>query len=158
MHKLPNRVFLGGDHGGFKLKKRLMETLPREFPDLQFEDLGTYDETSVNYPEYAAKVARRVSGGEGRGILICGSGIGVCITANKFSNVRAALAWDLASARLSREHNDANILCMGERLLDSELALEICRTWLGTEFEGGRHQLRVDMIHELEKGQSGGTS
>ncbi|MCB0406509.1 MAG: ribose 5-phosphate isomerase B [Bdellovibrionales bacterium] len=158
MHNLPDKVFLGGDHGGFKLKKRLVETLPQLFPQLQFEDLGTYDDSSVNYPEYAAKVATRVSKGEGLGILICGSGIGVCITANKFSNVRAALAWDLTSARLSREHNNANILCLGERLLDPDLAIEICKTWLRTDFEGGRHQIRVDMIHELEKGQSGGAS
>lgn len=158
MLKTPNKVFVGGDHGGFKLKKRLLESLPGLFPKLEFEDLGTYEDVSVDYPEYAAKVAARVSAGEGLGILICGSGLGVCMTANKFENVRAASAWDLSSARLSREHNNANILCLGERLLDASLALEICKTWLSTDFEGGRHQRRIDLIHELEKGRRGGKS
>jgi ribose 5-phosphate isomerase B len=144
------KVFLGADHAGFTLKQALLSQLPPQFAHFVFEDCGTGDTTSVDYPDFARAVAEKVVAQGGRGILVCGSGIGMAIAANKVAGIRAAQAWDATSARLSRQHNDANILCLGERLLGVEVALEAARVWLGTEFLQGRHVRRLDLIRSLE--------
>ena len=139
------KIAIGSDHGGFELKAIITKYLKEK--DIEFKDFGTFDKESCDYPVFAKKVAQAVSEREfDRGILVCGSGIGVSIAANKVKGVRAALCWNEETARLSREHNNSNIICMGERQLDSELALEMVKTWLQTDFEGGRHQKRIDMI------------
>jgi ribose 5-phosphate isomerase B len=142
-------ILIASDHAAFDLKKKLIETLT----DYRFEDLGPSSNQSVDYPDFAEKVASKVSRGEAkRGILICGSGIGMSITANKFSGVRAALVESVESAMLSRQHNDANILCMGSRILPDHLALEIAKAWLSTPFSNEpRHCGRIEKIKKLEK-------
>lgn len=147
------KVFVGCDHAGFALKVPLLEGLKKDLPHLVFEDLGCVSETSVDYPDYAKLVADQVGAGKGRGILICGSGLGMCISANKVKGVRAVSGWDATSARLSRQHNDANVLCLGARLTGPEVALETARVWLTTEFQGGRHERRIDLIKKLEEGK-----
>ena len=143
-------VGLACDHGGFELKEELKAFLKSN--GLEAIDLGTFDETSVDYPDFGVLLARKVSKGElARGILICGTGIGMSIVANKFRGVRAALVNDLYSARCSREHNDSNILVIGGRVVGKELAKEIARVWLNTSFAGGRHQKRLEKIEALEK-------
>ena len=113
--------------------------------------MGTSSAESVDYPDYAAAVAQAVSSGElDRGVLVCGTGIGMSIAANKFTNVRAALCYDVETARLSRQHNDANVLAIGSRVLDPELALTIVQKWMNTTFEGGRHSRRLQKITALE--------
>lgn len=143
-------ISIGCDHAGFELKemvKRLLEGSAH----VVF-DLGTFDSNSTDYPDFAGKVAETVSQGKvNRGILICGTGIGMSIVANKFTGVRAALCHDLETARMSRQHNDANVLTLGARVLDEDLALQIVTEWLRTQFDGGRHQQRVDKISGLEK-------
>ncbi len=144
------QIGLACDHGGFELK----EALKRHIQSLGFEpiDLGTFSEDSVDYPDYGALVAEKVSSGElDRGILICGTGVGMSIVANKFPRVRAALANDLYTSRFSREHTDANILVMGGRVVGSDLAKEIVQVWLNTPFAGGRHKRRLEKIEALEK-------
>jgi len=146
----PLRIAIASDHGGFKLKEIVKEYLSRE--QISLEDFGTFNEESVDYPDYALKVAEAVAAGSfDRGILICGTGIGIGIAANKVPGIRAALCHDVFSARASREHNDANILTMGERVIGPGLALEIVKAWLGGEFAGGRHARRVDKIREIER-------
>jgi len=143
------RVALGCDHGGFALKEEIKKTLNEQ--GIEFKDFGTHTTTSCDYPDIALPVAKAVSGGEfDRGILICGTGIGIGIAANKVKGIRAALCHDTFSARASREHNNANILTMGERVIGRGLALDIVDVWLKTEFSGGRHQRRVDKISALE--------
>ena len=116
------------------------------------EDLGTHSELPCDYPDYAGVVAERVAlGGADRGILVCGSGVGMAIAANKVAGIRAAACCDPATARLSRAHNDANILCMGARLVSEENARKMVEVWLSTPFEGGRHTRRMEKIKELEK-------
>lgn len=144
------RVFVGSDHAGFALKADLLAYLSDRFTAIEFEDLGCYDTHSVDYPDIAAAIAKKVVSSQARGILICGSGIGVSIAANKVRGIRAALAWDATSARLSREHNDANVLCLGSRLLGVEVAKESAGIWLTTPFSGGRHEKRVRKIGTLE--------
>ena len=146
-----SKLFAGSDHAGLSLKKELLAQLGVEFPSLHIEDCGTHAEESTDYPQFARIVAQNVVKHAARGILICGSGIGMCIAANKVSGIRAAMAWDVTSARLSRRHNDSNILCLGARLVGQEVALEVLRTWLVTSFEGGRHQNRIDLISKMEK-------
>jgi len=144
------KIGLACDHAGFELKEEIKTLLP----SLGFEpvDFGTFNEESVDYPDYGVLVAEKVSKGElERGILICGTGIGMSIVANKFPRVRAALVHDLYSSRCSREHNDANILVIGGRVVGKDLAREIVKVWLTTPFAGGRHQRRVDKIEALEK-------
>jgi ribose 5-phosphate isomerase B len=149
------RIALGSDHGGYNLKQMVIELL--KSLKLEYEDFGCTSHNSVDYPDFAQLVAREVANGNyDRGILICGTGIGMSIAANKFPGIRAALCHDLFSARATREHNDSNVLCMGERVIGPGLAEEIVRVWLGTEFAGGRHQVRVDKIRELEQNLSGG--
>jgi ribose 5-phosphate isomerase B len=144
------RVAIGADHAGFPLKQRLIGTLERL--GHQVDDRGTHDETPVDYPPICADVARLVASGRAdRGIVIGGSGQGEQISANKVRGIRAALCNDLYTARLSRAHNDANVLAMGGRVIGFGLAEEILTLWLATAFEGGRHQRRVDQITEIER-------
>ena len=143
-------VAIGNDHAGYPLKRHLLTTLA----ELGWEvnDLGNHDEDPVDYPEVCAQVGREVvSGRADRGIVIGGSGQGEQIAANKVRGVRAALCNDLFTARMSREHNDANVLSLGGRILGFGLADEIVRLWLETPFEAGRHQRRVDQIAEIER-------
>ena len=147
------RVVIGGDHAGYPLKTHLIATLG----DLGHEviDLGTHSEEPVDYPPICAAVARAVARGEAdRGIVLGGSGQGEQIAANKVRGVRAALCNDLYTARLSREHNDANVLAIGGRIVAPALADEILRVWLATPFEGGRHARRVEQITKLEYEES----
>lgn len=141
------RVAIGADHGGFELKEKIVEYLKSK--NIEYKDFGTYSNESCDYPEFAQKVAIEVSKGNfNRGILVCGSGIGMSITANKVKGISAALCWNLATAQSARTHNNSNILCLGERQIDNNLAIEMVDLWLNTEFEGGRHQKRVDMIEK----------
>ena len=144
------QIGIACDHGGFGLKEELKTFLRAISADPV--DFGTFDEASVDYPDFGIQVAERVARGEiERGILICGTGIGMSIVANKFPGVRAALANELYSARCSREHNDANILVLGGRIIGPGLAKEIVKVWLETPFSGGRHERRLEKIATLEK-------
>ena len=144
------KIVLGSDHAGFELKEDLRAYLVEQ--KVGVIDLGVFNEEPVDYPDIGASVAEKVSRGEvGRGILICGSGIGMSIVANRFPGVRAALCHDLYTARISREHNDANLLILGGRLIGKGLAREILRVWLETGFQGGRHQRRLEKIRALEE-------
>ncbi|HHY13799.1 MAG TPA: ribose 5-phosphate isomerase B [Thermoanaerobacterales bacterium] len=144
------KIAIGSDHGGYKLKKTIIEHF--EEKDLNYEDLGCYSVDSVDYPDIAFTLAKRVAKGEfDRGIIICGTGIGVSIVANKVYGIRAALCNDYFSAKASREHNDANILTLGERVIGPGLAKEIVDIWLETKFQGGRHETRVNKIKTIEK-------
>ncbi|OGP90833.1 MAG: ribose 5-phosphate isomerase B [Deltaproteobacteria bacterium RBG_16_47_11] len=144
------QIGIACDHGGFGLKEELKTFLRSMGVDPI--DFGSFDETSVDYPDFGLQVAEKVSKGElERGILICGTGIGMSIVANKYSGVRAALANEIYSARCSREHNDANILVLGGRVIGPGLAREIVKVWLETPFAGGRHKRRIEKIEALEK-------
>jgi len=144
------RVVLASDHGGFHLKNEIMVFLKQE--GIAYHDLGTFSEEAVDYPDYALKVAEVIRKGDFKqGILCCGTGIGMVITANKVPGVRAALCHDCFSARMAREHNDANILTLGQRVIGNGLAIEIVRTWLKAEFQGGRHARRVAKINAIEQ-------
>lgn len=147
---LPKKIFLSSDHGGVALKSFLKVRLGEKYPNLPVSDLGPQTESSVDYPDFASQVAQRVAVGEGVGVLVCGSGIGMSIAANKHKGIRAALVWDATSARLSKEHNHANILCLGARLVGPEVAWDALEAWLTATFQGGRHQGRVDKISLLE--------
>lgn len=141
------RIAVGSDHAGFPLKAALAGWLK----DLGHEvmDLGTHTTDSVDYPLIGFEVASRVAQGHAeRGVLVCGSGIGVSIAANRVTGARAALVQEPLSARLAREHNDANVVCMGSRLIGEEMAREILKVFLGTPFEGGRHQRRIDQLDQ----------
>jgi ribose 5-phosphate isomerase B len=143
------RIAIGADHAGFALKEHLVATLARLGHDV--DDRGTFTNQAVDYPPISAEVARAVaSGNADRGIILGGSGQGEQMAANKIRGVRAALCNDLYTARMSREHNDANVLAMGGRIVAFSLADEICTLWLATQFEGGRHKRRVDQIRDLE--------
>ncbi len=139
-------IIIGSDHGGFELKetcREFMETLS----GCDVTDAGTFNEDSMDYPLVAHKVSRAVSGGEfARGILICGTGIGMSVVANRYPGVRACLCHNLFTARLSREHNDANILVMGGRVIGKGIAIEMVELFLRTSFDGGRHELRLNLI------------
>ena len=141
-------IAIGSDHGGFELKKKLMEHLSER--GLEYKDFGTYSSASCDYPVYAKAVANAVASGEcDRGIIICGTGIGVSITANKVHGIRAALCGDCFSAEATRQHNDANVLCMGARVVGEGLALKIADTFLDTPFSNDeRHIRRISMIEE----------
>jgi ribose 5-phosphate isomerase B len=144
------RVGLACDHGGFGLKEELKTFL--KSMEVDPVDLGCFDENSVDYPDFGIRVAEKVSRAElEKGILVCGTGIGMSIVANKFPGVRAALVHELYSARCSREHNDANILVLGGRVVGPGLAREIVKMWLETPFSGGRHQRRLEEIAALER-------
>lgn len=142
-------IAVGSDHGGFSLKGRLAD----ELRGLGHEviDLGTHSDDRVDYPDFGAAVGRAVAGGEAElGVCVCGSGIGIAMAANKVAGIRAATAQDAESARLAREHNDANVLCLGERLIDAEVAVDALRAWLDAGFEGGRHVGRVEKLARLD--------
>lgn len=143
------KIALGSDHGGFRLKEAIKKDLIEK--GYEVSDFGSDSTDSCDYPDFAIPVAKKVASGEfDRGILICGTGIGIGITANKIKGVRAALCHDTFSAQATRNHNDANILTMGERVVGEGLALKIVETFLTSEFEAGRHQRRIDKIKELE--------
>jgi ribose 5-phosphate isomerase B len=144
------RISLASDHAGFLLKEAVGEHLTTAGHEVR--DFGTASEESVDYPDYGAPAARAVSRGEvDAGVLVCGSGVGMSMVANKIDGVRAALAWHPEIARLSRQHNDANVLCLPARFLGIEQALEIVDLWLDSAFEGGRHERRVDKIMRAEQ-------
>ncbi|MBA3014988.1 MAG: ribose 5-phosphate isomerase B [Proteobacteria bacterium] len=139
------RVAVGSDHGGIKLKKKVVRLL--EHDRHQVLDMGCYSDDSVDYPVFARSVCSAILNGEAElGILICGTGIGMSMAANRFKGIRAALCHEQFTARMSREHNDANVLCVGARVVGSGLALEMVRTWLNTDFGGGRHLRRIEMF------------
>lgn len=144
------KIAIGCDHAGLELKERIKDLLI----NLNFEpiDFGTYNESSVDYPDFGKKVSLSVSSGEVQmGILICGTGIGMSIVANKFPGIRAALCHDIYTAKMSRFHNDSNILILGGRVLDKKTAEDIVRVWIETPFEGGRHSERIDKITLIEE-------
>ena len=142
-------IAIGCDHGGFKLKEEIKKYFNET--GIDYEDCGCYSEESVNYPDYAKKVAERVSKNEcDKGILICRSGIGMSIVANKFKGVRCAKINSQEEARFSRMHNDVNIIAVGADFNSYEEVIRIIRVWIATDFEGGRHQARVDLINEIE--------
>lgn len=141
------KIAIGSDHGGFKLKEKIIKHLKANNFDI--EDFGTFNEDSCDYPIIAKKVANEIKAKQfDKGILVCGTGIGMSIAANKIKGVRAALCSDTFSARMTRAHNDSNILCLGQRVIGEGLAIDIVDAWLDSEFEGGRHKNRIDMIEE----------
>lgn len=143
------KVIITGDHAGMTLRNEVKSVLDEL--GFTYEDTGADCKTSVDYPDYALPAAKRVASGEfDRGIFVCGTGIGVSISANKVNGIRCALVHDVFSAKATREHNDSNILAMGERVIGPGLAREIVKTWLTTEFEGGRHLNRINKISEYE--------
>lgn len=145
-----NPIAIASDHAGRELKEDLKELLLEL--GREFFDMGTEDDKSVDYPDYGIPLARKVSEGEFKtGILVCGTGVGMSILANKFNGVRAALVNEVFTARMAKEHNNANILVIGGRVTGKGLAREIVKTWLVTEFAGGRHQRRLDKITDIEK-------
>lgn len=142
------KLALACDHGGFDYKEAIKAFLAASYPEITLIDCGTDSPASVDYPEFAQKAAGAIDRGEADGaIIICGTGIGISIAANRFACVRAALCTDVTMARLTRQHNDANVLAMGQRIIGIETALDITRTFLDTSFEGGRHQRRIDKIN-----------
>ena len=143
-------IAIGCDHGGYKLKEEIKKYL--EETGINYDDCGCYSEESVNYPDIAKKVAKKISNKEcEKGILICRSGIGMSIVANKFKNVRCAKVNSEEEAKFSRMHNDANVLAIGADYNSTEEVIRIIRIWIATEFEGGRHQTRVDIINDIER-------
>lgn len=145
------KLCLASDHGGFELKNLIVNYLSKKGLDIL--DLGTDSIDSVDYPDFALKAVDAILNKKAdRGIIMCGTGIGISITANRFPGIRAALCWDPFTAKLSRQHNDANILVMGGRIIGPELAKEIVEIWLSTEFDGGRHERRIKKIDEIAKG------
>lgn len=143
-------IAVGSDHGGFELKEAVKALLVER--GIPVHDVGTDNGDSVDYPDFGEKVARKVSTGEAeKGVLVCGTGIGMSIVANKFPGVRAALAADPYMAKMAKQHNNANILVLGGRVIDRDEAREMVAAWLDSAFEGGRHQGRLDKIAALEK-------
>lgn len=144
------KIAIAADHAGFEEKERVKQTLDKL--GIQYDDFGTVSTESVDYPDYAKKVAEGVAHGNyEQGLLVCGSGTGMAIAANKVPGVRAAVAWNEEIARLAREHNDANVLSLAARNTTPEENDRIVRAWFGAHFDGGRHQRRVDKIKEIEK-------
>lgn len=144
------KIAIGSDHAGFALKEKIKELLTQK--GLEVIDKGCYNTDSVHYPQFGAAVAKAVADCEvSRGILVCGTGIGMSMVANRFHGVRATLCHNEFTATAAREHNDSNLLCLGARVLDEALALKLVDIWLTTEYAGGRHQTRLDLIEELSK-------
>lgn len=144
------KIAVGSDHGGFLLKNEILKYLKEK--NIDFNDFGCFTSESVDYPDIGQAVGEAVAAGEyDKGIICCGTGIGISISANKVPGVRAALCGDCFSAKASREHNDANVLALGERVIGTELAKMIIDTWLSAEFQGGRHGRRVEKIDNIEK-------
>ena len=147
------KIALAADHAGYEEKEKIKTTLDEL--GLEYEDMGTYSCDSVDYPDYAQKVGEAVAGGEyDQGLLVCGSGTGMAIAANKVPGVRAAVAWNEDIARLAREHNNANVLSLAARFTSVEEMGKILRAWFGAHFDGGRHERRVEKISEIEKAES----
>lgn len=147
---MTRKVAIGADHAGFEEKEKLKKTLDEL--GVKYEDVGTFSTDSVDYPDFAQKVGEKVESGEAeQGILVCGSGIGIAIAANKMHGIRAAQAWNEETARLARQHNDANVLTIGARVIPEEEIPKIVRAWFEADFEGGRHEKRVEKIMSLEK-------
>lgn len=147
------KIAVGCDHGGLEHKNAIVEHLKAE--GFEVEDFGIYENKSVDYPEIALKVANSIKNGENElGILVCGTGIGMSLAANKVNGIRAAACSEHFSAKYTRLHNNSNILCLGGRVIGIGTALELCDIFVNTEFEGGRHQRRIDMITEIEKSNS----
>lgn len=143
------KIAIGCDHGGYELKEKLVVFLKEN--NHEVVDFGTYSLESIDYPDYAVKVANGVSNKEfDRGVVVCSTGIGVSIVANKVKNIRCALVHDLKTAKLTREHNDSNVIAFGAKIIDESLAKEILSVWLNTEFEGGRHIRRINKISMIE--------
>ena len=143
------RIALAADHAGYEEKEKIKKTLDEL--GVEYSDMGTASNDSVDYPDYARKVGEAVSKGEfDQGLLVCGSGTGMAIAANKVRGVRAAVAWSPDIARLAREHNDANVLALPARFMSEDDAVEVVRAWFNADFEGGRHEKRVDKIRQLE--------
>ena len=144
-----SKILIGSDHAGLRLKNEIISHLT----DLEIDvvDVGTYTADSCNYPDYARALCRKIQSGEySMGILICGTGIGMSMAANKHNGIRAACCSDTYSARMTRMHNNANVLCMGERVVGVGLACDIAEAFLSTEYQGGRHDIRVNMLAEIE--------
>jgi len=142
-------IAIGCDHGGLELKNHIVKYLQDK--GLELKDFGVHTEDSVDYPDCARPVCEAIQNGEcEKGILLCGTGIGISIAANKFKGIRAALCGNVFSAKMTKEHNDANIICLGGRVTGRELAFMIVDAWLDAEFEGGRHANRIAKIHEIE--------
>ncbi|MDT7541464.1 MAG: ribose 5-phosphate isomerase [Acidobacteriota bacterium] len=151
---IPKKIAIGSDHAGFEAKERAKQTLASLGAEVL--DAGTNGNESVDYPDFGAAVGRAVASGEvKRGVLICGTGIGISIAANKIAGVRAAVCWNEETARLARQHNDANVICIGARFVDPDLAARMIRAFLETDFEGGRHQQRVDKLDKLDGERQG---
>ena len=143
-------IAIGADHGGFELKEHIKKHLDEL--GLEYKDYGTYSEESVDYPDCAKPVCEAVMDGTAdKGILICGTGIGISIAANKHKGIRAALCSNVYSAKMTKVHNNANVICLGGRVTGRELAFMIVDAWLNAEYEGGRHQARIDKIHAIEE-------
>jgi ribose 5-phosphate isomerase B len=139
------KIILGSDHAGFAMKEKVKRFLQEK--GIEVEDAGTYDEGSVDYTDFGKEVSRKVSDGTfERGVLVCGTGLGMSMTANRFKGVRAALANDLFSAIMSRRHNDSNILVLGGRLIGDTLGMQLVEAWLETPFDGGRHEVRLEKM------------
>ncbi len=150
------RIAIGSDHRGCAIRSKVIESVQRLGHEV--EDVGTFSPDAVDYPDVAAEAARKVSTGEvERGILICGTGLGMCIAANKVQGVRAAPCHDDLTAEMSRRHNDTNVLCLSADLLGARLIDRMIELWLSTPFEGGRHARRIDKIVQLENRSAGGT-
>ena len=146
---MTKKIALGADHAGFQIKEKLKATLDEL--GFEYEDVGTFSLDSVDYPDFSQKVGEKIESGDAeKGILVCGSGIGVAIAANKMHGVRAAQAWNEETARLSRQHNNANVLTIGARVIPETEIPKIVKAWLETDFEGGRHAGRVEKIMNLE--------
>ncbi len=144
------KIVIGCDHGGLELKNEIISHLEKR--GIEVTDVGTYTTASCNYPDYARALCEKIQGGEfERGILVCGTGIGMSIAANKHNGIRAACCSDTFSARMTRMHNDSNVLCLGGRVIGAGLACDMVDLFVDTEFEGGRHQTRVDMLADIEK-------
>lgn len=147
------KLVFGCDSAGYVLKNKLVAYFKEQ--GYETEDVGSYSDESCHYPEFASKVCEAVLGCDGAlGILICGTGIGMSMAANKYNGIRAAVCSDTYSARLTRNHNDANVLCMGARVIGECLAIDVAESFVGASFEGGRHAVRVGMINDIEKKQN----
>ncbi len=148
--KTARRIALGADHAGYQVKERIKEFLQKS--NYEVIDFGTHSAESVDYPDYAVRVAQSVASAEAeRGVLVCGTGIGTAMTANKIPGIRAANCNDTYTARMATEHNNANVLAVGARVVDANHAVAIVKEWLHARFQGGRHQRRLDKIAELER-------
>lgn len=142
------KLAIGSDHAGYLLKEKIKEFLKKE--DIQFTDYGTFKEESTDYPEYAYKVGNSINNHEAdMGVLICGTGLGMCISANKIKGIRAALVYNEDTAQLSRQHNNSNVICFGARTMEDKKVVDLLKLWLNTSFEGGRHEQRIELINKL---------